>query len=466
MVKWIPFLLLLVSWNVQPGEKIAYFPGNFDPPHLGHIEGVVQNALAAGVSQLFIHPTKENQTFPYLVRLEMLKEFENDRIHVITEFDQRLNNGNLYFLCGSDVIISNPNSIKLKGDQFAGCLVSPRPKFPLSNELIADLSPLEIILLEEKQIPFSSSQVRECIENHLPLNGLVHETTANLIQLHQIYEQISDAKRKKAIPQLQLSCFIFEEPVDEFLRSVTNSDEISLIQSDDKVGVYRTENFIVKTYAPCKYLEFINEIWTIEKLKEYEPKTFSVPSIVSAFSFQKLLDTYYVLVEKIAPGIHLKDATSDRAFYRFGEALGELHSLNKGKNNLKFIRQNRHHKVPYSLQQKLTKSHCTNYIQFDVHGKNVLFDADSDQITLIDMGAMGFFTDKNFNPTAPDIIDFVASATFLKNCVENAFESFEEGYHSQGGRYFSDAELKYYDEYTKSIPRKVPQFLKDLGLFD
>ena len=77
------FALLLVSW------RVAYYPGSFDPPHIGH-KALIDGCIDLGFDKVYIHPLPEGNGRSSLAkRLEKLSIFESEKVEIVTQ-DMRI----------------------------------------------------------------------------------------------------------------------------------------------------------------------------------------------------------------------------------------------------------------------------------------------------------------------------------------------------------------------------------------
>lgn len=187
--------------------NIAVLGGRFDPPHFGHF-WVARQTLerAPDIDEVWLmptnnHPWKKAFAEPYQ-RLEMTKLIENDKIkassieidkggvsYTIETIDYLKKNypeHKFSWIVGSDAIADFfkwRNAQKLA--RMIPFLVFPRGGFPIK------ILPPGMKKIDGQQIietNLSSSHVRERIQNHLSVYGLIPEEVKDYIKNKNLYQ--------------------------------------------------------------------------------------------------------------------------------------------------------------------------------------------------------------------------------------------------------------------------------------
>ncbi len=203
--------------RVNQTEKIGYFGGTFDPPHLGHIILAVEAYYQLQLDSLrwILTPDPPHKYFqpitPVETRLEMLSRvfqeypiFELSRVDIDRDppyfaadtaeiLREQHPNTQLVYIIGEDSLHDLPKWIDpdrfLKYiDQLA---VAPRP------EITTDLNELEAVLpgildktrfLSKVTIQISSSLIRERIITNGPYKHFLSPPVAEFIEIENLYQ--------------------------------------------------------------------------------------------------------------------------------------------------------------------------------------------------------------------------------------------------------------------------------------
>ncbi|MCU1283855.1 MAG: nicotinate-nucleotide adenylyltransferase [Acidobacteriales bacterium] len=199
----------------------ALFGGTFDPIHKGHL-AVAQAALESPRFRLEriyfipadIPPHKQQQPVtPYLHRYAMLElalrdypHFEPSRIEdpeitrgepnysidTVRRFkrDHPNESDDLYFIIGIDSFQKvttwrEPDAL-LDECNF---IVASRPGYDedIMDALMTSISAQNVTLLETVAVDISSTQIRQAVANHEPLDKYVLPSVADYIQQHRLY---------------------------------------------------------------------------------------------------------------------------------------------------------------------------------------------------------------------------------------------------------------------------------------
>lgn len=198
------------------GDKVGYFGGTFDPPHLGHIILAAEAKHYLGLDEFrwIITPEpphkKDRIITPIKYRLEMLKlvvadqgvyeisevDIQRDSPHYAADTVEILKNehpsAELIYIIGEDSLKDLPDWHETSRflsiiDQLA---VIPRPNVSVDLDqllhLMPDLSD-KLIFIPDVMIEISSSVIRERVRDGAPFEHYLIDSVAEYIKMNRIY---------------------------------------------------------------------------------------------------------------------------------------------------------------------------------------------------------------------------------------------------------------------------------------
>ena len=197
--------------------KIGIFGGSFDPVHLGHVALAEDACEQAGLKEVIMIPARiqpfkqDKKTASGHDRLRMLAlEAEwNDRITVSSyELDndgvsytyltmramqERHPDDRLYFICGADSLLKIDtwmNAEELLTSY--SYIIGARPGYKEQEvaeqkKYLEEKYRTEIILINNKQMDISSTEIRERLEKGLSVDDLVSPKVERYIKEHELY---------------------------------------------------------------------------------------------------------------------------------------------------------------------------------------------------------------------------------------------------------------------------------------
>ncbi len=192
-------------------EKIGFFGGSFDPPHLGHIIPLIEAQKILNLKKIFfipawISPNKNRPSFTNKeIRIQMLQTIVNDfnffdieyfeinkqeisySIDTVKYINKHYSQYDKYLIIGEDNFKSFD---KWKDYKKITQLIKIAVLKRYTNSVINkdfDIDKNAFIMLKTSIIEISSSMVRDWIKNNLPYKYLVSSPVYNIIKEKKLY---------------------------------------------------------------------------------------------------------------------------------------------------------------------------------------------------------------------------------------------------------------------------------------
>jgi len=201
-------------------KRIGIFGGTFDPPHTGHIAIAEQALKQLGLDCVYFIPAyipphkQQLASITAQHRMNMMKlavgrrkEFKVSPIELrrrgisytvdtLKVFKKRFPNSQLVLLIGADNLLQfnswkSPKTIL----QLASLAVYKRKGFQLPSKK----STIDFILLKGRMLLVSSTEIRNKIEQGLPIRALVPDSVALYIKQHSPYSILSHISHKRQL---------------------------------------------------------------------------------------------------------------------------------------------------------------------------------------------------------------------------------------------------------------------------
>lgn len=203
-------------------SRIALFGGSFNPVHNGHLNLVKETAEKNSIDRVFVIPTyvspfkKDSSGFVAdgKDRLEMCRlafeglpyvtvsDYEISQaevsysINTVTHFHQKFPDDELFFIMGSDMLLSFDRWYRYK-DILALCTVIAASREDKGSDIellkakAEELSDFgNIIVTEISAFELSSSEIREKIIKNCDLSCYMNENVVKYIVANNVYERL------------------------------------------------------------------------------------------------------------------------------------------------------------------------------------------------------------------------------------------------------------------------------------
>lgn len=201
-------------------KKIGIYGGTFNPPHYGHIHAAEAFIEACALDMLIVMPAllpphKQLQNDSPYARLEMARlAFSNSKYYpdriTVSNFEIASNqisytyktlehfasdDNELYFLCGTDMFLSLGNWMNPSRIFELATIVLARREDEQSDDLkivdakkaYADRYNSRILEINYTPFPMSSTRIREAIEHHESIFGMLPENVIRYISFNNMY---------------------------------------------------------------------------------------------------------------------------------------------------------------------------------------------------------------------------------------------------------------------------------------
>ncbi len=197
-------------------KKIGILGGSFDPIHYGHIAIAQDSILQFGLDLVFFMPTAQsplkghspcapassryrmielaikNQPKFEVLDWEILRSGTSYTIDTAVLLKKHWPDTNFYWIIGSDLLSSLPKWKNIDQlTQLIEFIVVQRAPSQTSLTSLDSLPNLKLHVIHNPLCPISSSEIRQAIENHQPIDNFVPLEVKNYILINKLYESKS-----------------------------------------------------------------------------------------------------------------------------------------------------------------------------------------------------------------------------------------------------------------------------------
>lgn len=237
-------------------EKVAFFPGTFDPFSLSHKE-IAKHIRDLGF-EVYLAVDEfswSKKTLPNMLRRNILSMSIADELNIylyphslstniasfkdLNELKQNFNNSELYIAVGSDVIL-NASSYKIPKSSNTihsfNHIIFERGKTKKLEEAVKNIDgTIQWLTLPQKYSDISSTQIRTYIDDNRDISSLIDPLAQQYIYDNGFYQK--EPLEKSSISSLWLKVEILEDFTEEIALKINNLMNIVDIDRDELLNI-------------------------------------------------------------------------------------------------------------------------------------------------------------------------------------------------------------------------------------
>jgi nicotinic acid mononucleotide adenylyltransferase len=241
------------SLNIPVPDKIAFFPGTFDPFSLSHKE--IAKFIRDKGFEVYLAIDEfswSKKTLPNLIRRKILSMSIAEELNIyvypqgiptniantqdLKLLKESFQYSKVYIAVGSDVVL-NASSYKLPKSEFSihsfNHIIFERGKNKRLEEFVKNIEgDIELLTLPTKYSDISSTQIRTYIDENRDISSLIDPLAQNYIYDNGFYQR--EPQEKSSAPSLWLKVEIVEEIKEDVIEGLT---EITGVQKRELIDI-------------------------------------------------------------------------------------------------------------------------------------------------------------------------------------------------------------------------------------